>query len=581
MAGGGSRNTRTGLAREKLGLSLEELALLSSGLKDADRRSREVSSFGRCQHSANDGSIHSHCSRTAPNSAHAEAARKPWWSQKGGTGAPSRPSQRLSILTMVKEAQTLLREWVPYHLLLGAAHLYIVNNDCSTDASVYSGCSTLQPYIDAGSVTFVERNFQCRRVTRATLLGALTEELLRRSSSSAAEHQHLEREWVLEIDPDEYVVLPPRMRLPDFFDSLMRTHHRVDNIPLPWRIFGSSFRANRTREGALVANYRLRLPLALSLEGSVRLVERQKAKDQVHPFLFKEMVRLPALGDAGRCREPHGAHSHLCSFTFDWVSRSVQNRTSKKPSSFPLSLAAINGTEEQSPLPAAMADAFIHHYTFLSDEEWERKKARGRPRRGTKFARRQGDVDPLFSTIYDPTLVVRIGLLADSADHWSPHPSLAKECAASLRRSDGYFGDANNDPNHRSAPLAAARVALAAAREQHARIGAESSALWLLEQRWARGGHESRAPILAALSLSATAESAATAAAASRWLLARWNSTVRVRRVASEVIAEVVGAYPIECVRPSPSRTSATEGRGGMLPSSSCTGWTTLEDERV
>lgn len=460
---------------------------------------------------------------------------------------------------MVKEAQSLLREWVPYHLMLGAARLYIVNNDCNADPSTYSGCSTLQPYIDAGAVTFLATNFQCRRVSRATLLGALTKELLRQSRISSAENA-LEREWVLEIDPDEYVVLPPRMRLPDFFGSLLRAHRHLDCIPLPWRIFGTSFRTNHTQEGAVVANYRMRLPLALGLEGTVRLVERQKAKDQVHPFLFKEMVRLPALGDTSRCREPHGAHSHLCAHTFDWILHDVQNRTSKALSSS----AAMNGTEEQSALPAAMAHAFIHHYTFLSDEEWERKKARGRPRRGTKFARRQGDVDPLFSAIYDATLVDRIGMLADSAERWSHHPSLVQRCAASLQRSDGYFRD-TNDPHLLPPPLAAARAALATAREQHARIGAEYSALWLLEQRWARGGHESRAPILAALSLGAGATSATTAATSSRWLLERWNSTPQVRREATAVIAQVVGAYPIECAR----------------KRSSCYGWTTWEDERV
>ena len=88
-----------------------------------------------------------------------------------------------------------------------------------------------------------------------------------------------------------------------------------------------SIRANATREGTVIANYRLRMPLALTFESIVELVERQKAKDQVHPFLFKEMVRVSALGDARRCRDAHGAHGHQCTHTLDWVAQ----RSASKP----------------------------------------------------------------------------------------------------------------------------------------------------------------------------------------------------------------------------------------------------------
>ena len=439
---------------------------------------------------------------------------------------------------MVKDAHKLLREWVPYHLLLGATHIYVVNNDCGEAALSYGGCDGLQPYVDAGVLTLLDPAFRCRRIGRATLLGTLTDELVRARPRA-------EDEWVLEVDPDEYLVLPPHARVPD----LLAKHGRTfDSVPLPWRIFGTSFRANTTREGTVAANYRLRLPLALTLGTYVQLVERQKAKDQVHPFLFKEMVRLAALGNASRCRDAHGAHGHKCARTLDWV---AERATAS---------SAVAWSEEQAPMPAAAANAFIHHYTFLSAEDWARKKLRGRPRKGTKFARRQGEVDPLFSAVYDTTILDRLALLAEDAEKWSAHPSLARGCAASLQYSDDYFA------LPMAKPLAAAAAARAAARKDAAAGSQDASVRWLLE-RWAGSGHESRAPVAAARAVSLMVGLAVggNSSSAATWLLSRWADDAKLRATAGEVTTRIVAAYPAEC----------------EADAAACAGWTTMDAERV
>ena len=238
----------------------DEAALLASGL----RKQRDRLLVPSC--GLDLGTLHGACSGNSTSAPW-------WWWDAHSQQKPEANPLRLNILTMVKDAQRLLREWVPYHLLLGAAHIYIVNNDCDGALSTYSGCATLQPYIKVGAVTFIDTEFKCRRVTRGPLLSALSLELLRQSTE---EKFPTEQEWVLEIDPDEYVVLPPGVRLPGFLNAMVRKHPDLDSIPLPWRIFGTSFRANHTNEGSLIANYRLRLPLALSLETMVRLVESQK-----------------------------------------------------------------------------------------------------------------------------------------------------------------------------------------------------------------------------------------------------------------------------------------------------------------
>ena len=455
---------------------------------------------------------------------------------------------RLSLLTMVKDAHLLLREWIPYHFQLGVAHAYVVNNDCGDAASWYGSCEGLRPYVDAGLVTLLDPAFRCRRIGRAVLLGALSDELMRSTNSSRSEH-----EWLLEIDPDEYLVLPPASRVPDF----LRVHARnSDSVPLPWRIFGTSFRRNATVLGTIGANYRLRLPLALTFDGVVRLVESQKARDQVHPFLFKEAVRLAALGDIERCRDAHGAHGHLCGRNLDWVAARKRPPAESTP----------RVSEEQAPLPAAVAAAFIHHYTFLSADEWERKKLRGRPRKGMKFSRRRGSVDPLFSAVYDTTLTDRLKILADDAASWSANPRLARQCASSLQHADQHFADLTDE----STLLALARTARENARAQTARGGAaarHAAAHWFLE-RWAQSGHTSRAPVAAARALGSRANESSQAA---QWLLERWNGTLSDadRTSATNVIASVVGAYPEECDRPGHKRAAE------------CAGWAGAVQERV
>ena len=554
----------------------DEAALFVSGL----RKQRDRLLVPSC--GLDLGTLHGACSGNSTSA--------PWWWDPHSQQKPEATPLRLNILTMVKDAQSLLREWVPYHLLLGAAHIYIVNNDCDGDLRTYSGCATLQPYIQAGAVTFIDTEFKCRRVTRGPLLSALSLELLHQSM---AEKFPTEQEWVLEIDPDEYVVLPPGVRLSGFLNAMVRKQQHLDSIPLPWRIFGTSFRANHTNEGSLIANYRLRLPLALSLETMVRLVESQKARDQINPFLNKEMVRLSGLGDKSRCEEPAAAHSYRCTRTFDWSARRSMDFSSRggdnvdtylnfrelkssvgsNVSSFinmldQTLLTALSApvlSERPSPYPAAAADAFIHHYTFLSEEEWERKKLRGRPRKSKVFARRKGGVDPLFSAVYDTTILERIKKLAASARQWSSDPEAVRRCASFLQIADRYFDGAIEY----SRPREEANAVLARARREHARLSTERSAHWLLEQQWAQGSIKSRAPIIAAHALGADNNGMLTSHGASRWLLAHWNESGRIRSIASSVIGRIISAYPREC---------AGKKYDGQ---SSCAGWSTLENERV
>ena len=513
--------------------------------------------------------VHQACSTTGSQG-------RRWWDDS----SPSTSSLRISVLTMVKGAVTLLRDWVPYHLLAGVAHIYLVNNDCGAAAEEYGRCSGLRPYMDAGAVTLIDTVFRCRQVGRANVMGALSEQLIRviygdvsGPAGAARARVAAERQWILQIDPDEYVVLPPHARAAEYFGRLLRLHSAADAVNLPWRVFGTSFRANNTRHGSIIANYRLRLPLALTLQGMTQLVDRQKSFDQINPFLGKEIVRVAALGNRSRCADASAAHEHACSIGFEWVTHEAHIETdgSRVP--------------RLAPVRAAIAEVFIHHYTFLSDKDWVNKKERGRPRRGSKFSRRRGGVDELFSAVYDATLLDRVRLLAHSAVSWSAEPALARRCAASLQRGDSHFeGHAavvseSIGVGQSASPLALARAAWEAARARHATQAKEPAALWFV-QHWSESGHsKSTLPLELARDLGAVPNETASEQAAAHWLANRWTSDARVRRVTTDAITEAVEGFAKACRGETPGVAHGVAEEN--IPTRTCAGWTDLHREQI
>ena len=346
----------------------------------------------------------------------------PWW-------LDSQPVRhKITVLTMVKQASAIVQDWIAYHLMAGVDHFYVVVNDCRIAADEYRKCGALLPYVQAGVVSLEDTLFRCQQVSRAKVLGAAVAEIARKSGRN---------DWLLGIDPDEYVVLPSHQRLGAFIESL--SPDALDSISLPWRVFGTSFRKEPAPRGGMIGNYRLRVWLDAPFAVAMQLVEEQRKKDQIHPFLAKELVRAEALTNQSRCKETNAAaHTYRCERTQSW---------------FP----QLRGTLlEQSGFRAREARAWINHYTYLSESEWERKKLRGRPRFGVGYAPRSGDVAGLLSVELDVGALEYIRGLARSAEEWSDQPIRVRRCAVALASSDDHF-DAGL-PVQKAAAVAAAAV---------------------------------------------------------------------------------------------------------------------------
>ena len=347
---------------------------------------------------------------------------RPWW-------ASTLSLPRVTVLTMIKDAANMIRDWVSYHLLIGVHHFYIVVNDCGSSAETYRGCGVLKPYIDAGVVTLEDELFRCKPVSRTQVIAAAMTELSQRA---------LADDWLLGIDPDEYVVLAGRERLGSFVKSLAADN--VDSISLPWKVYGTSFRKIPPTKGTVIANYRQRLWLDGPFAATMQLLELQRKKTQINPFLAKEAVRSIALRNDSRCAERTlAAHTFRCKKSQTWLPR-------------------LRGTllEQASGFRAKQARGWINHYTYLSESEWEKKKLRGRPRFGEGYTRRFGSVNDLFSVQYDDSARAYVRAVASTAPQWSSHPIRAQRCAVSLQSTDDHFD--HGLPQKRAGEVAATAV---------------------------------------------------------------------------------------------------------------------------
>ena len=93
-------------------VSQGDAATLAQALQSARRRALTTTS-AQCNTTAAASSLlHRTCAMTSTA----------WWAPARASQPESSSSGRLSLITMVKDANALLREWVPYHLLLGVSH---------------------------------------------------------------------------------------------------------------------------------------------------------------------------------------------------------------------------------------------------------------------------------------------------------------------------------------------------------------------------------------------------------------------------------------------------------------------------
>ncbi len=146
-----------------------------------------------------------------------------------------RPNRRgLAIVAIVKDEENYIAEWVDYHFVVGAAHLFIYDNGC-TDRTVdiLRGCRWSR------RITVIPwQNFDTRvRIQNAAYNHALA------NFGSAFR-------WMTFIDVDEFIV--PKSH--DDLNMALAEFEDAPAISLPWHMFGPSGH-DTPPPGLVIENY--------------------------------------------------------------------------------------------------------------------------------------------------------------------------------------------------------------------------------------------------------------------------------------------------------------------------------------
>lgn len=137
----------------------------------------------------------------------------------------------MSIACIIKNEGPYLREWLEYHKLIGVEHFYVYDNESSDNTK-----EVLQPYIDAGDVTYIYFPGRDRQDP---------------AYCHAAAHFGQETRWMAVVDLDEFIVLHEKDNLRDF----MAEYADCSQISLHWVIYGSSGHEKRP-DGLVLENFR-------------------------------------------------------------------------------------------------------------------------------------------------------------------------------------------------------------------------------------------------------------------------------------------------------------------------------------
>jgi hypothetical protein len=146
--------------------------------------------------------------------------------------APQEKKYLLSICSVFKNEDKILKEWIEYHKLVGVDHFYLYNNS-STDNSL----AILQPYIEQNLVTLVDwpdQNDPNSPENAPYRWVALTQ--LPAFVHACKELTSKETTWLALIDVDEFL-LPIKSYT---FSELLGQYKEYGALVLFWQTYGTS-----------------------------------------------------------------------------------------------------------------------------------------------------------------------------------------------------------------------------------------------------------------------------------------------------------------------------------------------------
>lgn len=164
----------------------------------------------------------------------------------------------LSVCAIFRDEAPYLAEWVEFHRLVGADHVYLYNNRSTDDSR-----EILSPYVEEGLVTV--RDWEPHPGQ-----GPAYDDCLQRHRT--------ESRWIAFIDLDEFLFSPAGRPLPE----LLRSYERWPAVGVNRANFGTS--GLRTRpEGLVIESYTLKFRQITSIKS---IVDPQRTERHRNPHAF-------------------------------------------------------------------------------------------------------------------------------------------------------------------------------------------------------------------------------------------------------------------------------------------------------
>lgn len=174
----------------------------------------------------------------------------------------------LSIVTIVKNEAADIREWLEFHRMMGVTHFYIYDNESEDELK-----SVLQPYVDAGIVTYIWWPGSNRQ------LAAYNDALDNYKDCTC---------YMAMLDADEFLMPVENVKLLDVIAGIFTQNFYAGCIGVNWREYGSSGMEYRS-EGLLTETHLYRGDDDFMKNAHIKAVcNPRKVKKFVNPH-FPEM----------------------------------------------------------------------------------------------------------------------------------------------------------------------------------------------------------------------------------------------------------------------------------------------------
>lgn len=189
---------------------------------------------------------------------------------------------QLSIISIFRNEDRFLKEWIDFHRAVGVEHFYLFNNASHDDY-----LTVLQPYIDKGIVELYDWPYLSHGIQQEWI------DIQCAAFRKAIDLSKTQSKWVATIDTDEFLFPTQHENLVDF----LKNYDDCTSIAINWQNFGTS-NVKRVPKDTLMIEM---------------LVHQSPVECEINTFA-KSIFKPNAIK---YCIQPHTMENHSWTYTVD------------------------------------------------------------------------------------------------------------------------------------------------------------------------------------------------------------------------------------------------------------------------